>query len=181
MNHNQGLNIKKRLSFFGNRSAKLTEDDDDDLHVDLDGQGNAMQQPEQNEEEEEEEETVASEEELRAQAQAGEPRVMCALGQLLLEKGSPEAASEGEVWLLKAVAAGCVPACVAVGQLYYNGDVGLDEQPGKAEEYWMQASDQGNAEAQNLLGCYYFFEKVTNKQRMKQPATITAVAQQQHP
>jgi TPR repeat protein len=93
---------------------------------------------------------------------------MFELGRLLLEESTAASqTAEAEAWLLKAVAVGCVQACVAVGQLYYNGDVGLDEQPGKAEEYWMQASDQGNAEAQNLLGCYYFFEKVTNRERMQ--------------
>jgi hypothetical protein len=125
-----------------------------------------------------EEQQPEQKQQLKTRAEAGDQQAMYILGRMLLEKSSkPLQAAEAEAWLLKAVDAGNVLAGVALGQAYYNGDGGLDEQPGKAEEYWMQASDQGNAEAQNLLGCYYFFEKVTNRQRTQQPATTTAVAQ----
>jgi TPR repeat protein len=66
--------------------------------------------------------------------------------------------AEGEVWITKAADAGHTNACITLGQMYYNGE-GTRPQPKRAYQYWLRAGNEGIAEAQNLLGCFFFFNK----------------------
>ena len=94
---------------------------------------------------------------LRAKAEAGDPKAQAALAWAYIQgKGVAQSYEEAAKWYRKAADQGDANAQYNLGVSYDRGD-GVVQSYEEAVKWYRKAADQGNVEAQNNLGvCYYW-------------------------
>ena len=105
-----------------------------------------------------------------AEAEQGNSKIYCAMGNLYMLRGNPKLALD---WYQKAADDKNEDAMFAIGRMYENGEAGLQKDEAKALEYYLKASEKPEADTMYRVGeCYeygklYYYSNTPFKQNIK--------------